>query len=71
MKIVEIIGGWRLPLSNEETVIVEGVKTKKLTEISQLNDRARQVVLELVRKNVLNITEDNKIFFNGPKPIGE
>jgi len=68
MKIIEIVGNLRLPVFNEEVDLIKKVKSKKLTEVSQLTDRERVLTLGLVRRNVLNIT-DNKIFFNGPQPV--
>jgi len=70
MKMIEIFGEMRLPVFNEEVEVLKKVKNKKITEVSHLNDRERQVVLGLVRKNVLNIN-GNSISFNAPKTVGE
>lgn len=68
MKIIELFGDLRLPIFNEEVDVVKKVKNKKLTEVSQLSDREREIVLGLIRKNVLRL-EENQIFFNGPEVL--
>jgi hypothetical protein len=64
MKIIEIIGGLRVPLNNEEVDLSNKVKKQTVKEVSDLNDREKQVLLLLVHKNVVNI-DGNKITFNG------
>ena len=70
MKMTEIVGGLRLPLNNEENNLVEKVKNKKILEVSTLNDREREVLIGLCRRNVLNIDKD-EITFNGLQPMEE
>jgi hypothetical protein len=64
MKMTEIIGGLRIPLSNEEDNLVNKVKSNKLLEFSKLNEREKELLIGLVRKNVINM-EDGKVTFNG------
>jgi hypothetical protein len=70
MKMTEIIGGLRMPLSNEENNLVEKVKNKKMLEVSKLNEREYEVLIGLCRRNVLNIEKD-EITFNGLQPVEE
>jgi hypothetical protein len=63
MKIVEIMDGLRIALSNEESFIANKVKNGEVTDVSQLSERGKQVLLTLIHKNVLNI-DGRKLSFN-------
>jgi hypothetical protein len=71
MKHIEIVGGLRLPLNNEEASIVEKVKNKEIKKVFDLNERDREVLLNLTKKNVLNIDKNDLIHFNGLQPAEE
>lgn len=64
MKIIEIMGGLRIPMSNEETDLTNKVKSHQVSEVKQLSDREKQVLLGLIHKNIVNI-DGVKLSFNG------
>ncbi len=69
MKIVEILGGLRIPLNNEENTLFEKVKKQDAPRISDLNDREKEVLRSLFKKNVVNIDE-GKITYNALQDSG-
>ncbi len=60
MKMVDILGGMRLAISEEEYLIVEQIKQKEKVYKRQLEERDRQLAHDMVRRGVLNRFKDDK-----------
>lgn len=69
MKVIDIIGGWRIPISNEENVLLDLVKNSSPCKFINLNDRQRQLAFELYKRSVLLITDDGDITYNKKKDL--
>lgn len=64
MKIVELINGIQLPLTNEESDVLGRFEETALIEASQLNEREREIANRLVNKDVLlRKNQNGKIVF--------
>lgn len=64
MKIVELINGIQLPLTNEESDVLSRFEETALVEASQLNEREREIANRLVNKDVLlRKNQNGKIVF--------
>ena len=70
MKLVDILGGYKLPVSNEEHKILEALNESPIM-FEDLNDRNKQVVYDLYFKNVVNITDEGKITKNGAQALAD
>lgn len=73
MKIVDILGGIRLAISEEEYLILEQIKEEKKLYKESLEERNRTLVSQMVSRGVLNRHKDNKgIFYtyNGLQDLG-
>lgn len=64
MRWVDIAGGIRITLSNEENDLVEKTRKNKKVKKQDLDEREKEIARKLVSKGVLNrTTEKDKIFF--------
>ena len=73
MKMVDIFGGMRLAISEEEYLIVEQIREEKKLYKKQLEERYKTLASDLVSRGVLNRHKDDEgIFytFNGLEDIG-
>ena len=68
MKIVEILGGYRIMISEEEKELVNKLEKHGGMNLTELNDRELELADTLLRKNVVNINE-YRINFNGLKDL--
>lgn len=65
MKIVEIMGGLRLPITNEEAELLSKFKDNDSIVKSKLNEREQTIANQLVNKNVLyRKNQDGKIQYS-------
>ena len=60
MKMVDILGGMRLAISEEEYLLVEQIKQEQKLYKRQLEERDRQLAHDMVRRGVLNRFKDDK-----------
>ena len=73
MKVIEIMGGLRLPVFNQEMEIYHLIEEKKLVKRSQLNERQQELARTMVKRGILRqFTKDGKLCFviNRPEPLG-
>ena len=64
MKIVDIIGSLRLPISNEENQLLEKIVKSNGIYKESLNERERELSRQLVNKGVLKrVKNENKTFY--------
>lgn len=63
MRIVEILGGIRLPVNEEEKTFLKNLREKGSLIFSKLDERNLMIAENLSRRNIVNIKED-KITFN-------
>ena len=63
MKIIEILGGLKLMISEEEKDFIDKVKKNNGINLSDLNDRELELADMLLRKNAINI-DDYRVNFN-------
>ena len=71
--MVDIFGGMRLAISEEEYLIVEQIKQEERLYKDALEERFRTLASDMVSRGVLNRHKDDKgIFytFNGLEDIG-
>ena len=68
MKIVEILGGLRIMISEEEKDFVNKLKKNDGVNLSELSDREMELADTLLRKNIVNINE-YRVHFNGLKDL--
>jgi hypothetical protein len=71
MKVVEILGGYRFPVSNEEMKIVNYLKKNKSLDFSKISDRQKQLAYDLHRRNIVKISDGGMITMNGLVPYHE
>lgn len=70
MKVVEILGGFRLPISNEENRIYEALAKGPLL-FEKLSDRDKQLANDLYFRNIVNITEEGIVSRNDIQSIAD
>ena len=64
MKIIDIIGSLRLPISNEENQLLEKIVKSNGIYKESLNERERELSRQLVSKGVLKrVKNENKTFY--------
>ena len=64
MKIVDIIGSLRLPISNEENQLLEKIVKSNGIYKESLDERERELSRQLVNKGVLKrVKNENKTFY--------
>lgn len=68
MKTVEILGGIRVPVSEEEKRLWELCKEQNLN-FNSLPDRGKQLAMDLYLRNIVLINEDGDITINGLEDI--
>lgn len=59
MKIIQLLHGIHLPLTNEENIFVEKHKNKVI--LTSLNEHDHWVAQNLVRKGVYSVAEDHNV----------
>ena len=60
MKMVDILGGMRLAISEEEYLLVEQIKQKEKLYRKQLEERDQQLATDMVGRGVLSRLQDDK-----------
>lgn len=60
MKLRDIIGGFKMPLNNEENELYEKLDNTTL-QFDELSDRHKQVVFEMYKKRIVDIDDDGII----------
>ncbi len=72
MRYFEIAGGIRMPISEEETALLDQAKDN-LVEDSELDERNQEVARKMVSRGLFNrLSKDGKIYYaaNGLEDIG-
>lgn len=65
MKIVEILNGLQVPITNEEADILKKFNEAEVIPRSELDEREREVANSLVNKEVLNRrAKDGKVTYS-------
>jgi chromatin segregation and condensation protein Rec8/ScpA/Scc1 (kleisin family) len=67
MKLVDVFGNVPTQLSNEEYNVYTMLKKNTSMMFEDLQDRNKQIVLNLYFKNIVEITENGKITLNQPQ----
>jgi hypothetical protein len=67
MKMVDVFGNSPIPLSNEEYNTYTMIKKNSSINFEDLNDRNKQLALNLYFKNVIIISDDGNIKVNEPQ----
>jgi hypothetical protein len=62
MKIVQLLSGWSLPVTNEEKQLIKQHPDR--VKISSLSEREQIVAHNLVRKGLYSISNDNLSLIN-------
>ncbi len=73
MKMVDILGGMRLAISEEEYLLVEHIKQEEKLYSEGLEERYRTLAIDMVTRGVLNRHKDDKgiyYTFNGLQDVG-
>ncbi len=61
MKIVEILGGIRLPLNEEEHELLNKIQKQMIKEVTELNEREKVVALDAVVGIILVCVDMDKV----------
>jgi hypothetical protein len=70
MRLIEILGGYRIPVSNEENDLINKVKQDGSLLFDDLTDREKQLSYDLYRRNVVKISDEtNMISLNKMPPL--
>ena len=65
MKIIEILGGIQMPISQEETDIYDKIVEEGIIYKDKLNEREQEVARKMVSRGVLErYNDDNGLYFN-------
>jgi hypothetical protein len=67
MKMVEVFGSSPIPLSNEEYNVYTMIKKNASMVFEDLQDRNKQVALNLYFKNVIDISDKGNLRINQPE----
>jgi hypothetical protein len=67
MKMVEVFGSSPIPLSNEEYNVYTMIKKNASMVFEDLQDRNKQVALNLYFKNVIDISDKGNLRINHPE----
>jgi hypothetical protein len=67
MKMVDVFGSSPIPLSNEEFNVYTMIKKNSSLMFEELQDRNKQVALNLYFKNVIDISDKGKLKLNQPE----
>lgn len=71
MRLVEILGGLRLPVSNEESALIDLIQKNGSYQFDKLNGRGKQLTWELHKRNIFNVTDDGTITFNKKQDLSD
>jgi hypothetical protein len=70
MRLIEILGGYRIPVSNEENDLINKIKQDGSLLFDDLTDREKQLSYDLYRRNVVKISDEtNMISLNKMPPL--
>lgn len=67
MKLIELFDGRKIPASNAEFDFLEKLSDKMLS-FEDLEDRQKQIVLDLYMKNVIEVSDRGLIIRKNPIP---
>lgn len=63
MKINELLGEFRIAMSNEEAEVLSRISEQSLTPIHSFNERDRFIIENLIRKSLVSkVNRNNTIF---------
>ena len=66
MRLKDIIGGYKMPLNNEETKLYDDIQNKGSFDFEDLSDREKEVIYGMYKKRMVNITDDGIIKVKEP-----
>ena len=65
MRMIEVVGGYKIALSSEESTLVEEIRTRGNVTKKELTERQAEVARRLVGKGVLSRQKSDKgIYFS-------